>query len=192
MAMRLEDFTLPHIEARLNQILAEALFTPFKKGQWVRYWGWKSDYIYVTFDTSDSFSFNCHVYAAPWPENDQIGIDRSFDIETIPWLLNKPRGKFEVPWWSSKIPAFRDEIVYAFESVTMEWFTHCDTPQRALGAHFASPHVNKVSPAAQHLVKYVRFLPKELENIACLVDVPAPLHDPYQRRLFIPPSRRGI
>jgi hypothetical protein len=27
MAMRLEDFTLPHIKARLNQILADALLT---------------------------------------------------------------------------------------------------------------------------------------------------------------------
>jgi hypothetical protein len=190
MAWFLDNYTLPHIQEELDQILADAVFKPFRRAQWVRYWGWKSDHLYITKDTRQRFSFNCEVWAAPWPENDELGIGRSFDGITLPWMLNKPGGEFHVPTIPFFLPKFRADIIESIRTVAIDWFDRCDTPAKSLAVCRSRPYESLTSPAFKHLVRYVGFLPKELENVACLVDPPAPLHNDYQRDLFIPPSRQ--
>jgi hypothetical protein len=190
MGLYLENYTLPHIRAELNAVLEAAMFKPLNKAEWVRYWGWKSDHIYITRDTRRSFSFNCVAWAAPWTENEKTEFDNSFDIVTLPWIIGKPGGEFKVPFWPSSIERFRSEIIRSFKNDALRWFDRFQTPKMSLAAARANQTMAKDSPAFQGLAEYVASLPPELDNMACLSYPAGPIHDERRRRLFLPPSQR--
>jgi hypothetical protein len=192
MSRYLENVTFPHIRRELNTVLAAAAFEPFENAEWVRYWGWKADNLYITVDTKRAFSFNCQIWAAPWPENDELGLDQSFDCVTLPWALGKADGEFKVPVLPMFRRSFQREIVDAVKAEAMQWFDRRSTPTACLDGFRSNPNRNVDSPAFRHLARYVASLPAELENVACLVDPPVPPPDDYHMALFVPPSRRAM
>jgi hypothetical protein len=156
----------------------------WRKHEWIRRWGWKSDVIHVVHNKHRSVLVNLDVLLPPEPGMEvyervaatSLGLlagrdtEQAFALPRYPWRL----GRF--------IPSVMELMPLA-----VSWYERFDTSTKCLYHMLADPHIDPDSPGCRFRRQYLENLPEAASQGCCILNLthqyPEKYHESW-RSLF--------